>query len=356
MIQEVRKIDRATVFRILLILFMIIAAQQAPWPGGPNVQAAVPFFAGAVLLFAFLTKQLSLAQLRLPRPLIYIFILGMLSSVASPVPWIAIPAYFEKILWIFGTVFLVSVFLPYQTRTLAVVAVSVLALQQIIWSCWQFFLVNTEAVGTLGSPNALARFVILSWPLLAAIATLPRQAWARTTLGAMVLALGGVLVLSFSRLALVAFVLQAGYLIGRKKPRLTIAIVVGVSGLLLLSGLWGQALRHDDLQRIGAWRVAVDLALKHPLLGTGLGTFALYFRMAPPAGASQLLESPHSLWLHLACELGLLSLPLFIWLALTGWKRLIRLELESKLAVDKAFLVAARMAILGLLVLSLAEY
>jgi O-antigen ligase len=143
---------------------------------------------------------------------------------------------------------------------------------------------------------------------------------------------------------------------GRKRPRFTLAVAVVVSAILLLSGFWGQALRHDDLQRIGAWRVAVDLAFTHPLLGTGLGTFALYFRMAPPAGASQLLETPHSLWLHLACELGLLSLPLLIWLVITAWKRLIHLESESKRVVDKAFLVAARMAILGLLVLSLAEY
>jgi hypothetical protein len=356
MIQEVGKIDRVTVFRILLILLMFIAAQQAPWPGGPNVQAAVPFFAAAVLLFGFLAKQLSLVQLRLPKPLAYILMLGMLSSIASPVPWIAIPAYLEKVLWIFGTVFLISVFTPHQSRTLAVFAVSALALQQIIWSCWQFFIVNTEAVGTLGSPNALARFVILSWPFLAAVAPLPHQTWARTALGAIVLALAGVLVLSFSRLALVAFALQAGYLIGRKKPRLTIAIVALLSGILLLSGIWGQPLRQDDLQRIGAWRVAANLALKHPLLGTGLGTFALYFRMTPPAGASQLLETPHSLWLHLACELGFLSLPLFIWLAITGWKRLNRLEIERNRTVDKAFLVAARMAILGLLILSLAEY
>jgi O-antigen ligase len=102
--------------------------------------------------------------------------------------------------------------------------------------------------------------------------------------------------------------------------------------------------------------LATDLTLENPLLGTGLGTFALYFRMAPPAEASQLLETPHSLWLHLTCELGLLSLPLFIWLVISGWKRLTRFEAECDRTVDKAFLVAARIAILGMLVLSLAEY
>jgi O-antigen ligase len=155
---------------------------------------------------------------------------------------------------------------------------------------------------------------------------------------------------------LVAFVAQAGYLLGRKRPRLTVVIAVVVSALLLFSGLWGQVLRHDDLQRIDAWRLAVDLSLKHPLLGTGLGTFALYFRLAPPAEAPQLLKTPHSLWLHLACELGLLSLPLFIWLTISGWKHLLRVESKSDAILDRAFLVAARMAILGLLVLSLAEY
>ena len=224
MIQEVRKIDRATVFRILLIVLMIIAAQQAPWPGGPNVQAAVPFFAALVLLFGFLAKQLSLAQLRLPKPLICILLLGMISSITSPVPWIAIPAYFEKALWIFGTAFLISVFLPQQTRRLAVVAISALALQQIVVSCWQFFFLNTEAVGTLGSPNALARFVILSWPFLAAGVPLQGRSWARIVLGALIMALAGVLVLSFSRLALVAFLLQAAHLLGRKRLRFTLTL------------------------------------------------------------------------------------------------------------------------------------
>jgi O-antigen ligase len=356
MFQEVRKIDRATVFRILLIVLMIVAAQQAPWPGGPNLQATVPFFAGAVLLFGILTKQLSWTQLRLPKPLAYILILALLSSLVSPVPWIAIPAYVEKVLWIFGTVFLISVFLPRKTRTLAVIAVTSLALQQVLWSFWQFFLAKTEAVGTLGSPNALARFVVLSWPFIGVSIPIQRRVWTKSVLCGMVVALAGVLVLSFSRLALVAFVAQAGYLMGRKKPRLTLVVVAAVAALLLISGFWGQVLRHDDLQRIDAWRMAVGLSLEHPLLGTGLGTFALYFRLAPPAEAPQLLKTPHSLWLHLACELGLLSLPLFIWLTITGWKQLLCMESKSDNILDRAFLVAARTAILGLLVLSLAEY
>ena len=356
MIREAGKIDRTTVLRSLLIILLIVAAQQTPWPGAPDLQATVPFLAGGVLLFGFLTKQLAVPRFRMPKALACLLLLGGVSALLSPVPWIAIPAFVETALWIMGTVCLISVFLPSSTRVQVVLGIALLVLQQVIYACWQLFIAKVEVTGTLGTPNALARFAILSWPLLVAAAVRQRTAWVKVVLAVLIMMTACLVVLSGSRLAVVAFILQAGYVAGRRRPRTMAAGALILSMILLVTAVWGNALRDDDMQRVEAWRLAADLALRNPLTGTGSGTFALYFRMEPPAGAPQMLETPHNLWFRLACETGLLSIPLFVWLILAGWRQLNRLKSESPDDADRAFIPAVRAIILGMLVLSLAEF
>jgi len=168
--------------------------------------------------------------------------------------------------------------------------------------------------------------------------------------------LGCLVVLSGSRLAMVALAVQSGHMVGRSRPRLMAIGALILAVILLATVLWGDALRRDDLQRVEAWRLAANLAFRNPLLGTGPGTFALYFRMDPPPGAAQMLETPHNLWFRLACETGLLSIPLFVWLVLTGWRQLVRLESAHTGEADRPFIPALRALILGMLVLALAEY
>lgn len=355
MIREAGKIDLTTVFRTLLIILVIGAAQQKPWPGAPNLQAAVPFLAGGVLLFGFASRQLSIRRFRLPGALAWLLALGATSAALSPVPWIAIPAYAQALLWILGTVCLVSVFLGASTRIPIVPVLGGLALQQGVVAFWQAAVAKVEVTGTLGSPNALARFVILTWPLLAAAAAVEGRRRIRSALWALVPMLACLVVLSGSRLAMVAFVVQAGYLAGRHRPRRLAAGVVVLAIILLATVLWGDALRRDDLQRIEAWRLAADVAFRNPLLGTGPGTFALAYRMAPPPQAAQMLETPHNLWFRLACETGLPSILCVVWLTLVGWRQLGRLEADDA-GPYHSFIPALRALILGMLTLALAEY
>ena len=69
------------------------------------------------------------------------------------------------------------------------------------------------------------------------------------------------------------------------------------------------------------WRVGSQIALEHPLLGTGPETFPLVFRpyldQVLPAGRAELLgrfrlESPHNQLIGIAAELGLPALAAYL--------------------------------------------
>ena len=358
LVQE-EKILLLTLLRILLLIIMILAAQQTPWPGGPDLQAAVPFAALLALVVGTLVG-LRVSQWRhLPKPLLILLALAGVSALASPVPWVAFPAFLEKTLWIAATILAVSLFSQRGARTPLVAGVVLLSLQQILMGTHQYLSTRAEVWGSLGTPNALARFVLMAWPLVVACIPLARNRVERSLLISNAVGLCVVLLLTSSRMALLALVAEAAYLFGTTRSRIGISflIVIGaLTSLVLVTGIIDPAFRGDDLQRLLAWRTATDLALKYPLLGMGLGTFGLYYSLLPPPGAVQILATPHSLWLHLACELGLLSLPVFLWFVVSGWKKLCSLEWRSTDQFDKALLLAARAVILGLGVQSLVEY
>ncbi|MCU0610264.1 MAG: O-antigen ligase family protein [Candidatus Eisenbacteria bacterium] len=331
-----------------------MAAQQAPWPGAPDLQGYVPAAAGAALVVGLVTGELRFRALRMPPALALLLSLGALSALTSPAPWIAIPAFIEKTLWVVGAVLLVSLFSPAPARRAALPVLVLLTFEQIAMALHQSISLRREAWGSLGTPNALARYVLMVWPLVA----LPLLASGKALLRLSGLLLGGalsvVLVLSSSRMAWVAFSVQWLLIVVRWRPK--IGVGVAIAALIGMIVFWhGSLIRADDMQRIMAWKTALALALQHPLLGTGLGTFGSYYQLVPPSPTADALQTPHNLLLHLACELGLMSIPLLMWLMAAGWWHLVSAERRVD-RFDGAFLLAARVIIVGLAVQSLVEY
>ena|GEM_PF-2987716 len=347
------------VVRILLLLTLILSAQQTPWPGSPDLQSLVPITAVLAVIAALLARIPMFTRDMIPMPLLGLCILGAAGAILSPAPWIAIPAFGEKLAWIVATLLLIRIFTPRPARILLYIAVAVLSVEQFLLASHQFAMLRTEVWGSLGTPNALARFVIMTWPLFIAVGSFENRQYLRTISFILGVGIVGAGVLTLSRMAYLALAIQAVYLAKRLGIRRSLVgvlvILIMISGMIL-SGSAGSMFRNDDMTRLKAWDTALELSLRNPLMGTGIGTFSLYYNLLRPYDTGTSLVTPHSLILHLACELGLLSIPMLLWLAIWGWRSLTALESRTADMIDRAYLLAAKATILGMAVQSLVEY
>jgi len=136
-----------------------------------------------------------------------------------------------------------------------------------------------QRAARLQRPRALGGFVVLAvLSALAAVASLSRGGWLALGAALAVLGAGGLRGFSFRR------------------PGRRAGLVLGATALLLVLGVLGAAhtgwlpsfierVRHfgDGSTRLLIWRAALDTFAEHPLLGSGLDTFALAFERHRPA-------------------------------------------------------------------------
>ena len=95
-----------------------------------------------------------------------------------------------------------------------------------------------------------------------------------------------------------------------------LAIFLGLNPIMERLSTFGQILR-DPINfdtRIKVWKGTLLVIRDHPFLGTGMGTFAWAFPPHRPAGIPQRYLYAHNDFLHLTSELGILFLPLSLWL------------------------------------------
>ena len=102
-------------------------------------------------------------------------------------------------------------------------------------------------------------------------------------------------------------------------------ILVAVVGLALLGS--SPAIQrfksledHNDssrVNRVAIWTASLELVKKHPIFGTGLGTFPYSFTTVRPPGATLRYNEAHNDYLQIVMELGVPALiPLLWWLYL----------------------------------------
>jgi O-antigen ligase len=85
---------------------------------------------------------------------------------------------------------------------------------------------------------------------------------------------------------------------------------LAVTGALLVGSQHGQGLALGDENRPHYWHIALNDAAAHPLLGSGAGTYSVYWLRNEPAGA--FARDAHSLYIESLAELGPLGLSLVI--------------------------------------------
>jgi O-antigen ligase len=145
-------------------------------------------------------------------------------------------------------------------------------------------------------------------------------------------------VLSYSRAGLaVALVATATFALLSAGPRarvawrITAALVLLPTIVLLFLEVRAPGERfvtdEEDLSTLGGrvdvWRVGLDMATRHPLFGTGLGTFEAAFSPLRPPGVDLRWTHVHSDWLEAAIEGGLPTLLAMLGLAFIVGRQLL---------------------------------
>ncbi len=151
---------------------------------------------------------------------------------------------------------------------------------------------------------------------------------------AALLPIGGALVLSLSRGALIlgvpAALITLGLLAGKQWRQVTL-IVLGVGALALVpllrtprfAGLFDPT-QGTGRFRVALWRSTLMMVADHPLLGVGPDNFLYAYRtryVLPTAWEEFNLSHPHNVFLDYAARLGLLGLAGFLWTQFAFWRQ-----------------------------------
>lgn len=241
---------------------------------------------------------------------------------------------------------------------------------------------QARIAGPLGDPNFFAQILVMALPLALALA------WNERTRGLRALALLGAgailtaIVLTYSRGAGLAMACQGLLLWATSRRRLRVAVLAALAGLVLLIVLPANFTRRlTTIQELmpgeqtvldpdssfeerklytqTAWHMFVD----RPLLGVGAGNYEEYFdEYAERVGSAVRFQSisrtryPHSLYLEIAAETGILGLLLFLAIVVTSFLFLERSRwwfLREGDPLMGAVAQALQIALVGYLVTSL---
>jgi uncharacterized membrane protein YqjE len=170
--------------------------------------------------------------------------------------------------------------------------------------------------GVIRSPTSTAALIMLPATVCLAAVVLSRDVRVRLAAGLVAIPLLIAAYFTYNRAVFLALFALAIVIAWRIRPRYGIALaVVGiVIGLALLPGYMalrtegagvpleaGQLLLANDRQRLEAWAASVRMFLDQPLLGQGYRAY----REVSPAFGGVVLNAPHSEWLRLFAEHGI---------------------------------------------------
>ena len=203
-------------------------------------------------------------------------------------------------------------------------------------------LVGERVMGIVGNlfdnPNALSLHLVTILPIVFGLSLGARNAFKKTVMVVCALLMIGGIFVSFSRGGFLGFGASMAFLAWklRSKNRALVIILLVCSTILLVILIpTGQGMRilsifNPSLDPTGSasqrqallWR-SIIVALRHPLLGIGIGNF-------PIMGVQAL--STHNSYTQVASEMGMAALALYVAFIVTPFKGLISVE---RSAADK---------------------
>ncbi len=190
----------------------------------------------------------------------------------------------------------------------------------------------------LNVSTLLGNFTATLIPLGATWAMTARQRDLRAGLWLLTGGLTIVLVLTFSRGALMALATSSGILLltwlirddvrarcpARLRPLLDRRLLIGLATIAAIAFVAGVfittiqgSLSRSDLNRLDLWRSAIDMVRDRPLLGVGpfqYGAALRYYGDPELSQAQDRLVTAHNLYLHTLAESGVIGLLVSVWL------------------------------------------
>jgi len=207
---------------------------------------------------------------------------------------------------------------------------------------WEYSELNRQddfLAATYGNHNHLAGYLEMALPLLLGL-FFYGYSWSRVgvmlcisflLIVAQVLSLsrGGWIATSMA-LAFMAAVLMVDIRFRFRKRLIATIGVAAFSALLILASTPVVERMRSIIEleknanfhgRVAAWEGVYELVGAYPLLGTGPGTFEDVFTQYQPPGIAMRYKKAHNDYLQFVSDLGLLAVPLMIWLVLFTYKR-----------------------------------
>lgn len=309
--------------------------------GHSGIWKELLFLLGFILVLARLAanRREKLNFTPLDLPLLIFFGTGVLLYLfRSPYPEVALDGFrvtFEYILWYFVAA---NIILSFRKTRLFALSLVTAALPVALYGIYQYVVgvpmpaswvdqaeigVRTRVFSIIGSPNILGSYLVLVLPVATSLFQTAVSRRQRYLLGAAILALLACLILTFSRGAWLAF-LAAAIIYGLLQDKRVLVLIL--AGAILLpvvspsvAGRLQYALSSSYLEssaqagRVARWDLALDRAVKHPVVGVGLGHFggatAARYRMPGTFYAD-------NYYLKLAAETGFVGLGVFLWVLL----------------------------------------
>jgi O-antigen ligase len=305
------------------------------------------FWTGLATVAIFFATELMLAgrltALRTEVKLILLFsliaIVSMVFAISPLMAWETFQEFLKPLL-----MFIVMATVLTSNRRL-----NVMFLLTIVVSCYLGFsgirdyltgkLVNDRVMGVVGNlfdnPNALALHLVTIIPIVVALLLSSRGLLKRFGFLLCVLVLVGAVFVSFSRGGFLGFGASMAFLVWklRHRNRLIVAgflaLSVALLGFLIPSGqgLRILAIFSPSLDPTGSasqrqvllWR-SILVALRHPLLGIGIGNF-------PIMGVQAL--GTHNSYTQVAAEMGFAALVIYVAFMVVPFKGLMKIEQEA---------------------------
>lgn len=223
----------------------------------------------------------------------------------------------------------------------------------------QISAVNSIVYGTLGNPNNFAATVVLAWPFVLMISDRQHITSLLLAMRIVVIVSAPILVVvAGGRLSLIAFAVQmlVWWLINVRRPKRAFAIACGAVVLVGLSAIW---IRNDQHMlekltalvnggfsgdtslavRLNVIRDGVYMLLRSGGVGVGAGGFEAIMSQGMPYWTGVIID-PHSFWMEIASEYGMLIFLCFI--ALFGFTFL-RAWHGRKLALHRNDTISVRL-------------
>ena len=107
--------------------------------------------------------------------------------------------------------------------------------------------------------------------------------------------------------------------------------------------------------RLVAWGGIVQMIKDYPLIGAGTGTFASVFTQYQPPGLKARFTMAHNDYLHLFSEVGLLLIPIIIWMIIALYKKGFQ-KLKNPSRLVRGVTLGALTGIIAILFHSIADF